>query len=71
MEENMGVSLSPTICPIPSPPPPAALTSHWWSRLPITKEGRGWGLMGSGVVSDPQEALLDAPSLPGYLAHLG
>lgn len=26
--------------------------------------------MGNGVVSDPQEALLDAPSLPGYLAHL-
>ena len=60
MEENMGVSLSPTICPIPPPPPSAALTSHWWSHLPISR-GAGLGLMGSGVVSDPQEALLDAP----------
>ena len=51
----MGVSLSPTICPIPPPPPSAALTSHWWSHLPISR-GAELGLMGSGVVSDPQEA---------------
>ena len=47
------------------------LPSPAWGREPEGSADAAGGLMGSGVVSDPQEALLDAPSLPGYLAHLG